>query len=339
MNNRLLQAALALALSAPLAAHAIFLDPDGAGGPETAKKVTSLDWVQTSALAKNGNQAFIDFIDTGDAQKLDIRTHATLGVIRGAGGANITPTGLGSDFEITMVMGFGEELFDASPNFAGQRIAGFRFDPTADNFVRLYYDPTPDANDLDGTGFNDDVLIFESTVLGFDNASAGNFSVALDGNGDPIVEVLDQHIDGTPPADDWLGSETVVGSGNNPRIDIDAAGATLNSDFWSGLLTGFAYDNVSQLLAYQGVDPSRQYTEEDDSLYTVWDGTPAGLATKTIGDINGNIDPNAGNVGADIIFQTDYNSPLTGIPLPSSVLLMGLGLLALGGASVRRRAG
>ena len=171
------------------------------------------------------------------------------------------------------------------------------------SFFEIYYNPALVANDLSGTGFNTGTLILSASPDP-SQPNSGNFALATNGDGSPIIEPFDLFNPVNYP-----GILTVVGAGS----------ATLIGDV-SSFDSAFFETNVAQVsFNTSNVTP---FLQTDPSMLFV--GSPGGGApnvTPDIGTING-------VNGTDFQFQADANASFTAAtptlattPSPTSVAL------------------
>lgn len=338
MIKRVLAAAVlavGLATSAQAANISVQFDPDG-GGSEGAIDVNSFDWAVGNALAKEGNLAVQTFAATGQQIPFDLYYQAKLASMVLANGQTGLPSnlqGFNPDDQITIVAGFTEVVTSVQgiPGTAGSVATFDLADNPRVNFLEFYFDPTPDANDLAGTGFNrnstdsDSQLILRAEIT---NILASNFEVSTA----PITD-LDRF-----GADNYPAIDTVVGAG---ATNLQARVTFADSEFFLNvqdlidaelLLTLF---NSSQILPFDQVNPSARFlstaVSTADGVDPVLDGAGAG----TIGTING------GPIGAgganDVQFQVDGSSAFAVVPEPASMTLLLCGAAGLGLTGIRRR--
>jgi hypothetical protein len=344
-----------LALSSSIAMASLTFDADGVGG-NGAVQADLFDWSPSSFLAKNGTTAITAWNSVAAANPgmsdaevtaacgsdcyITVYTHASLIGTSLADGTVTTASGLTNDYEITMVTSFTETV-SGTGSIGGQEIASFDIVTSEGASLELYYDDlgddtngTLDANNLLGNGFNDGKLILTGTTI---EDSTGSFNVVLASG----IKDLDQ-----AATDDYPTIDTVVGSGNQGTITV--GDFTLDSDHFLTELSEFtlAFANISQALPFISVDPSECFTQnfggttisgtqtqptaDCDTAFDPTMGTAdtQGGMTPNIGTLNGLTAQNGG--GPDFIAQTDFNSPVTGIPSPAPLALMSIGLLGLG---------
>jgi len=338
-----------LALGSSLSFASLTFDADGAGG-DAAVQADLFDWSPSSFLAQNGTLAISNWNATkvklttlanpkptdaevttacGTSCHIEVYTHASLISTSLTSGTVTTPSGLGSNYEITITAHF-TEIVTGAGVFGGNDVASF--DTVAGPaHLEMFFDDfsggTLAANNLLGNGFNDGKLILSSTSIG---DSTGFFQVT----GGPVA--LDQ-----AGADDY-GMDSVTGSGT--QGDIEMAAFDLDfSHFITDLADfSFSFANISQNLPFVSVDPSECFTDsfggtavggtrlnaaaDCDAVFGLMGPDGQGGYAPMLGLING-----LGFGGDDFIAQTDFNSPVSGTtPSPAPLALMSIGLLGLG---------
>jgi hypothetical protein len=275
--------------------------------------VGSLDWNVGNALAyqaiPEGDFPACD----GTVQPFTLYYQAKLQNFLDPDGNVIGGTGLNTDYEISVLIAFGELGCAFGPN------AIFTFDPTnTTNYAKFYIDFTPETgSNLSGTGFDgaDGVLIMEGVVAATDTTNSvvtgGNYAATLVGGTSKNVAQLDQFV-----ANDYPGVGTVTGGGSSTVVvDIDensldgnyvrlAVQEPVNIELFS---------NSSQVTPYIQQNPSHLFWDEMVAAYitpTFGDctGAPAfPCETNSFGTVNGSTKEGE---TVDFQFQADANSSL-----------------------------
>lgn len=273
------------------------IDPDGSGGAEF--NLVSLDWNVGNALSVGG----VDAVATGVGSKFTTYYQASLSLFNTVGPGIALPVG----YEWTIVVGVDEVVTSVSGSQAT-----FALDPGATiNFLKIYYDPTPDANALAGTGYEggDSVMILSATITALNSDFRATGGPGL----------LDQS-----GGDNYAGQQTIFGQGSTTATaKVDSFDSAFFTDLvLSSTVINLTFANTQQILPFQQVDPSAQFA----------DGS-GGFIIPNLGAVNG-------ASGPDIQFQIDLNQSFDVriIPEPLSAATGLMGLSALGLALRRRRA-
>ena len=191
-------------------------------------------------------------LTVGETYQLDYQ--AALSDVIDPSGNSIVPTGLNTSYQITAVASFTEVVTSLASNGT---VATFGLVPTQspNSFFEIYYNPAVVANALAGTGFNVGTLILSGNADP-SLSNSGNFALALNGSGSPIIEPFDLFNPVNYP-----GILTVTGAGS---AAIDADVASFNSAFFETPVTQLSF-NASNITPFLQTDPSALFV-----------GSPAG---------------------------------------------------------------
>jgi hypothetical protein len=289
-------------------------DPDGASPAMGAITNGALiDQAPGNALSVNGNQAVKNFIAKSGSTSFTTYYQSNLSAIQAADTTNLFSNGSGGNF-FTFTAGFGENVTSAASNGS----ATFAFD--AANTVNYFnmYATSSIANNLSGAGFASGTLILTGHVVSIPSSSFTVSSTA------PV------NLDQSPNGNDWGAQKTVSGSGSSDiTFQIDSADVSYFPDLLTGSTITLSFLNTSLVDPFKQIDPSKCLNTDS--------------STCTAGGIAGNLGATNGSLGTDggpdFQFQADANQSVRRtVPEPATIALLGLGLLAIGVGSSRRKA-
>jgi hypothetical protein len=253
-------------------------------------EVATFDWKVGNALSKGGVLS-----GTGTAQ---LYYQASLLGFLDANGDEITGTGLNTDYELTVVASFEQDIMTMG------NISTFSLGSNG-GFFEVWRDSLTDmanlkADDLAGTGFRDGMKILEGDIIVADGVFFFTGGTAQ----------YDQFNN-----DDYAGKQTLTGTGGTSftgqRTASDDSFIDGCDQFFIDLLVG----NASQITPFNQADPSMLFLD--------------GAVTPDLGTING-------QSGPDFQFQADGNNSFTtAIPVPGAVWMLGSGILGL--VALRRK--
>lgn len=237
------------------------------------------------------------------------------------GATSLNPLGI----EVTYVFGV-PAVATVTSTFGGTDSI-FHLATAGGGYFQVYQDNTPNSNALAGTGFNDGTLLFSGTFR--PQAALASYTLTTTG---PLA-ILDQF-----NTDDLAGllTETISGSATY-SIDVTYQdfGFILN-DISTFSPTGDDVSiNTSTLTPFNSVDPSASFQNVTDTgtvAVNYGDDTSAGEFVNN--NLCGTLAP------CDLHAQGDANMTFTSgqiIPEPESLVLLGLGLGAMGLISRRRK--
>lgn len=332
MSRYLLFGALAVALSFGSSARAgtvLSFDPDGLGAEATITDFLGFDWLPGNALADRGNQAVANFIAGAGDTTFELYYHAKIfNVPPFAGGSLLTEAGPRNaplNSEYTIVTAFREEVVDVT-SAGGTTTAKFDLVAGAPNFLEVWYDSTPDADDLSGLGFNDGIRILGASVT---DILASTFTANLNA---PITDLDDFGTDNYPLID------TIQGSGSTQlQATVDFADPAFFKNLPPGLnvlFKLFTDFDTTQTLPFDSVNPSARFYKAPLGVAPVIDGAGAGVAS--LGTVNGSL---TGSGGPDVQFEADANQSfnLQAVPEPASLAIWAVAAGLLGPFARRRR--
>ena len=138
----------ALLMVLAVAAHAVILDADGSGSGST-RDIKTLQWAPGNTLITPVGSASIFFHPLGDV--FQFYSQASLGSFDGS------TAGAG---RWTYIAGYQEQVISTvGANVVFNTLSG------GDNFFRIYFDPTPNANPGNGTGYGPDATNSDAILI------------------------------------------------------------------------------------------------------------------------------------------------------------------------------
>jgi hypothetical protein len=238
-TNHLIATSAAFALGCLLhggraQATTIGFDPDGSAAGNDPYQVSTFDYLPGNALFKSIGS----LLSNKSGQPAQHFVQARLGNLLDANGDEVPVVGLGSTFEITVVVGF-----DASVNVSGLSMDYSLASSPNINFFKIYYDSIPDASDLLGTGFSDGTLILSGSLI--------------EGYGTFLRNTGTDRLFDSFGTDNYAGKQTKRGTGAGDfTIDI----ATWDPNFFVNLNAGYLeFFNTSNITPFNQANPSARF--------------------------------------------------------------------------------
>ena len=285
-------------LSLGSSVQAAFLDfnPTGSNASPTTA-IAGIDIAPGNALA-------VGSIPLSVGSRFELDFQSTVDGVINTNGLTVAPPGLGTSYQITAVASFTEVVTSVS---ADKTVATFALAPNqpSNSFFELYYNPAVIANTLAGTGFNAGTLLLQATPS-LTSPSVGIFSLSTGPGGAPVIQQFDQF----GSTNHYPGINSVSGSGS---AMIGADVTYFNPNFFSTPIGQITFD-TSLVTPFGQATPS--------AMFTNFPGGGDPNVTANVGAINGVIGP-------DFQFQADPNVSFQVIPEPSSIILVGMGLVGV----------
>jgi len=350
MKKLLLSSAVVLALGTS-SAFAIGINPD-AGGIDPTIQVGSLGWNNGNAIslgvgstpgivAACGTQA-PDGTCSGGApfQTYAMGSLANFNDLGGGsiGGLNLNGANDSTNYEWTFATGFLEQVTNLTGT-APTSNANFKTVAGGVNYFNIYFDANLSSDNLTGQGFIGPQLILSGTVLAYDDLTNPVGTTVFNATG--LGGALDVFPNSTNATDNnYPGITTVSGTGSTSfKVDV----TSYNSAFFNDPATLLVELNLNtfQNVPYTDTNPASCFPTVGAGTINgagpISNGTPAQTAAQCAASSIGNLN---GVDGPNIMFMTrastSFETESVPVPAPGSLVLVGIGLAALG--AKRRRA-
>ncbi|HEX8078155.1 MAG TPA: CSLREA domain-containing protein, partial [Chthoniobacterales bacterium] len=279
--------ATAAALRAVAAADVITFDPDGAASANPSIQITGFNFSPGNVLAKN-------VIPYSVGNVFQFFQQMSVASVRDPAGNPVTPTGLNSAFELTVVSSVTYVITSSSTSGSVATVTAAPAPVQASNsFVEVWYDPSPDANPLTGNGYNDG-----QRILLANPGSTGDllFVDQRNANGTPQIGAFDQF-----GVDNYPGVTTIRASGN---ASVKASVASRDPAFFSQPLGKIALATSALDVPFTLTNPSNVFA------------SAAGAARSVVanhGSVNGSSGPDfqlqcSGTAGFELTLLTVTNT-------------------------------
>lgn len=258
MRKTLLSTLVAAGLAVAGGANAaLVFDYDGTGGHAAVDLSDGgLDWSGSSFLALGGNQAIANWINDFSADGDIDSVHSFVGLTHAKLASN--PTG----GEITMVARFVEVITQVTVStLATSTYADFA--TTGVGWLEMYYDTTPDSDNISGSGFDDGQLILRASGVAEPGGgvSTGTFTLTNANAG-----ALDRTQLGTD--NDYPGQFSISGYSSQASMRVGTTSMAFDSNFFHAQQSGFSitFSNTGMIIPFASNDPSDCYTPNQSSV-------------------------------------------------------------------------